>query len=109
MHLPAELDVPFRTTVAEIGEQPAMRYITSIERLAMAEGEAKGFVEGRLGTLRETIPLYLQARFGALPPKLMRQFQELSQVKALEELLQAAQTSPSLTDFQKMADRISAN
>lgn len=48
MHLPTEFTVQFKTELHRLEEEDKMRYVTSIERLAMAEGMQQGMQQGIL-------------------------------------------------------------
>ncbi len=67
MKLPKENDGRFRQTVVMLEEDLRMRYVTSIERLAIEEGMAKGIQEGLLRGQARAIARQLAQRFGELP------------------------------------------
>jgi hypothetical protein len=53
MILPATLEIVFRDEIHRFEEERKMPYVTSIERLAMEEGEKKGLAEGEKKGLAE--------------------------------------------------------
>ena len=71
MRLPKALDAQLRQDLNTLEEETKMRYVTSIERLAIEEGMQKGMqqgikqglIEGRASVLRRQ----LAVRFGELP------------------------------------------
>ena len=71
MKLPEALETQIQLAIDEYEEEHKMRYVTSIERMAMEEGERKGHEEGhkegeqegRNTALRETVIELLQHRF----------------------------------------------
>ncbi len=79
MWLPEFMEPEFRLRVEEMEEGKAMRYVTSIERLAMKEGIEKGILQGveqgmqqgmqqgRLEGKVQVLNRLLAARFGPLP------------------------------------------
>ena len=47
MNLPKDLTIQFRNELNRLEEEQTMRYVTSIEQLAMAEGMQQGVQQGR--------------------------------------------------------------
>lgn len=72
MKLPEENDSRFRRSVVMMEEELSMRYVTSIERLAIEEGMAKGMQQGMQQGLKQgearLLGRLLTRRFGELPP-----------------------------------------
>ena len=72
MKLPEENDTRFRRSVVMMEEELSMRYVTSIERLAIEEGMAKGMQQGMQQGLKQgkarLLGRLLTRRFGELPP-----------------------------------------
>ncbi len=79
MWLPEHMEPEFRLRVEEMEEVDAMRYVTSIERLAMKEGVEKGILQGieqgmqqgvrqgRIEGKMQVLIRLLACRFGPLP------------------------------------------
>lgn len=71
MRLPEQNDTRFRNAVATMEEEFSMRYVTSIERLAIEEGIAKGMQQGMQQGLKQgearLLRRLLTQRFGELP------------------------------------------
>ena len=67
MKLPEVLETQIQLAIDEYEEEHKMRYVTSIERMAMErgerEGQEKGEQRGRINALRETVVRLLQHRF----------------------------------------------
>lgn len=76
MKLPEESNSRFRKSVVMMEEELSMRYVTSIERLAIEEGLAKGIQQGMQHGMQEGLKQgearllgrLLARRFGELPP-----------------------------------------
>ncbi len=71
MRLPKENDMRFRHAVATMEEELSMRYVTSIEQLAIQEGIAKGIQQGMQQGMQQgearLLRRLLAQRFGELP------------------------------------------
>ncbi|MEO0319010.1 MAG: hypothetical protein RL404_2687 [Pseudomonadota bacterium] len=71
MKLPKDSETRFRQTVATMEEEAKMRYVTSIERLAIEEGMAKGVQQGMQQGMRcglaHLLMRQIHRRFGDLP------------------------------------------
>lgn len=79
MRLPDTLAKEFRQNLAQLEQEENMRYVTSIERLAIEEGLEKGLLQGlekgmqqgmqqgRLEGMRQLLNQMLVRRFGPLP------------------------------------------
>jgi hypothetical protein len=91
MDLPEALQNAFRMDVSHYEEEKRVQYITSIERLALKEGMAKGRAEG----LQEGIALSLEVKFGQRARKLLpkvRALQDLAALRALARVIKTART-----------------
>jgi hypothetical protein len=96
MHLRQDLEERFRIELSSLEEKPKMPYVTSIERLALARGEARGEARGKTNLLLSLLaeicgPLseQYQERIGGLTPdqteqlaKSLLQFQSLADLEA---------------------------
>lgn len=71
-----------------------MPYISSIERLAMAEGEAKGREAGLL----EGIALDLETKFGTAARKLKAKAKRLRDIAALRRLARVIKSAQSVAE-----------
>ena len=86
MHLREDLEQRFRVELAEFEEQMKMPYVTSVERLAKAEGRTEGRTEGGVGVLLRQLARVC----GPLPEEIEGRVRNLSypEIEALgEELL----------------------
>ena len=63
MTLPVWLETQIWQAIETIEEHKSMKYITSVERIAIAKGRVEGRVEGESKLLKRL----LERRFGALP------------------------------------------
>ena len=57
MYLPKDLTINFRNELNRLEEEQTMRYVTSIEQLAMAEGMQQGEGNGMIKAIREMFTL----------------------------------------------------
>ncbi len=88
MILPEELEQEFRSEIDRFEEERRMPYVSSIERLALEEGLAKGLAEG--------VTLTLEARFGAAGKRLRSQVQAITDVARLRKLQRAVLRADTL-------------
>jgi hypothetical protein len=104
MTLPPELEQQFRYDVEQLETEVKMRYVTSIERLAMQEGWEKGQEEGReegvQAGVRQSIVGVLQARFGVVPTTAAGRLEQVEDLERLQALLREAATAESLAAFE---------
>jgi hypothetical protein len=93
MKLPEVLETQIQLAIDEYEEEHKMRYVTSIERMAMErgerEGQEKGEQRGRVNALSETVVRLLQHRFMLT--------EEAS--ASVTSLLQPVQDEPILTQI----------
>jgi hypothetical protein len=89
MFLPVELENAFKQKLQTYEESKVMPYVTSIERMAKAEGQAAGRVEGRVEGAATTIVRLLRRRWNSLPPTIEERIRALSldQLESLAEAL----------------------
>ena len=66
-----------------------MRYITSIERIGIAEAT------------QQSIAKILKLRFQDVPPELVEQLNKLYDIESLNQLLEKAVTTASMAEFQQ--------
>lgn len=92
--LPAELEQQLRIDLEQIEAEVNMRYVTSIERLAIQEGLEMG-IQG----MREMLLDVLQVRFGNLSGDLIEQLQQIDDPDTLKMLNRRALVAESLTVF----------
>jgi hypothetical protein len=92
MTLPPELDQIFDTEVRRFGAENAMLYLTTIERFAIERG--------KLQNARVSVMEVLDVRFGAVPPELIDQINQMEDLDRLKQLLRQATVLASIADFQ---------
>ena len=96
MHLRVDLAEQFERDLAEFEEEKAMTYVTSVERIAEARGEARGQVRLVLSLLGEVcggVPQEYEDRVRKLPSE------------QLEQLAKALLRFRSLADLQNWFDQ----
>jgi hypothetical protein len=93
MDLPTELQQDFRKNVFRWEEERRMPYVTSIERLAKAEG--------RVEELRLAIGTGLQSKFGAAGKRLLPKIRKMDDLKQLRTLHQIILEANVLDDVRK--------
>ena len=89
MTLPPDLDLNFKTELKRFEAEKEMRYITSIERIGIAEG------------IQQSIAKILKLRFQDVPPELVEQLNKLYDIESLNQLLEKAVTTASMAEFQQ--------
>ncbi len=89
MRLPKDCELRFRKNVCNVKEDSAMRYVTSIERLAMEEGMQQGWVRA--------LSLQLTSRFGELPAWVRQRLANASEAD-LDAWSQAVLSAKTMTD-----------
>jgi hypothetical protein len=98
MALSPEMDVDFRKLVVHIAEEKCMPFLTSIERMAKAEGRQEGELAVALDNLMEV----LEVRFGQTPPEVRSQLEQQNNPGVLKALHHHALKAASFLEFQKM-------
>jgi len=68
-------------------EVQAMKFITSWERKARAEGVAEGIAEGVLASKREILIRLLRVKFKAVPETTVQRVESISSTDELDRLL----------------------
>ncbi|MBD2629612.1 transposase [Trichormus variabilis] len=89
MALPTNLDLNFKTELKQFEDEQKMRYVSSIERLGIAEG------------IQQSIASIVEARFNYVPPELVEQLNQIYDNECLKRLLKQAMTTISISDFQQ--------
>ena len=93
MHLREDLSERFKQELDQLEESLQMPYITSVERLAKAEGKAEGIAEGGAAVLLKQ----LTKLCGPLPDEVQERIHHLS-------IQQLAALGEALLDFRSLAD-----
>jgi hypothetical protein len=106
MDLPRESALEFSEKIHLFEEERKMRYITSIERLALEKGREEArqeaFRQGLAIGLRQSIAAVLEVRFGAMGLQLEPAIDAVCDVETLGNLLQALRFGATLDDFRKL-------
>lgn len=95
MHLRADLEERFKQELDELEESLQMPFVTSVERIAKAEGRAEGRAQGGATVLLK----HLSKRWGRLPEETQQQIQGL-RIEELADLGEAMLDFRSLHDLQ---------
>ena len=90
MALPPNLDLNFKTELKQFEDDKKMAYITSIERLGIAQ------------TLQKSIVKIIKTRFQDAPSELVEQINKIYDHERLNQLLEQAITIGSVPDFQEL-------
>jgi hypothetical protein len=96
MDLPPDLQQGFREELYRFEEERRIPYLTSIERLAMAEGARN--------TCLELIQAGLKRRFGAQGVRLMRKVQAIDDLPRLRALAEALMAADTLQAFRELLE-----
>lgn len=81
-----------------------MRYVTSIERLAKAEGIEQGILQNA----RVSVIEVLETRFGEVPSSIVEVVNRIDESAVLKMLLKRAIAIPSTTEFQQILESIAS-
>jgi hypothetical protein len=101
MDLPPELQQGFRDEIANWEEERRMPYVTSIERLAIAEGIEKGRLEAR----QEDIAAALGTKFGAAGKRLTSKIHKITDLRQLRKLFQTVLKAENLAEVRQVMER----
>ncbi len=82
-----------------------MRYVTSIERMALERGRQEGLHLGMLKKSQDAIVEILQERFKRLPNTLVNALQQIDDTTRLSQLLRQAVSVESLKGFQQLVGK----
>ena len=102
MTLPKPYELLFRQEHEQWEKEKQMPYVTSFERLAREEGEAKGRAEGLREGLLEAIELGLKLRFGAAGLQCFPVIQRLVDIDILRRIKQAIETAATADDIRQL-------
>ncbi len=112
MVLPEELANNFKTELRSYEEVNRMRYVTSIERLAKAEGIQEGIQEGIeqgiLQNARDSVIEVLETRFGEVPGSIVEVVNQLDESAVLKMLHKRAIAIPSVAEFEQLLSSIAS-
>jgi hypothetical protein len=112
MVLPEELANNFKTELRSYEEVNRMRYVTSIERLAKAEGIQEGIQEGIeqgiLQNARDSVIEVLETRFGEVPNSIVEVVNQIEESVVLKMLHKRAIAIPSVAEFQQILSSIAS-
>ena len=106
MALPPRMERSFWQEVHKIEEADKMRYVMSIERIAMQEGIEQGIEQGSLTTARTSVLDILNLRFQAIPAELVEQISARTNLAQLKTLLRLAATAGTLEEFEQAAETL---
>jgi hypothetical protein len=96
--LPEGLEQQFRQDLDRFEEERQMPYVTSVERLARAEGREEGREEG----LVEAVAVTLEAKFGAAGRRLLPRVRALGDLDKLRALTRALASAEALDEVKAL-------
>ncbi len=105
MDLPAGLSIAFDNDLENYERVHTMRYVTNIERRALAKGREEGREEGRHAGLLEAVGLGLEMKFGNAAQPLLASLQKVKDFELLREVQQAVVSGAKLTDLKKLLEK----
>jgi hypothetical protein len=108
MVLPEELANNFKTELKSYEEVNRMRYVTSIERLAKAEGIEEGIEQGILQNAKDSVIEVLETRFGEVPNSIVEVVNQIHNPSVLKMLHKRAIAIPSTVEFQQLLSSITS-
>ena len=82
-----------------------MPYVTSVERIAKAEGRTEGRTEAAVETRQQTLVRLLRKRFGDVPGRVVRTVESTTDVAKLDDWLDRLVTADSLDELEIPAAR----
>jgi hypothetical protein len=99
--LPDALSAEFKDKLNEYEEEQKMKYVTSIERMGIAQGKVEGRVEGRKEAMLEIALQLLPRRYGPLDEDVQAHINALpvEQIKELIDALFDSSSSFNLEDW----------
>jgi hypothetical protein len=98
IQLPQELEQEFWQAIEQYETEKRMPYITSVERMGIAQGTIKG--------RREAIIEVLETRFGTVPQTIFTQLEQMTDIDTLKTLLRQAIAVQDLDEFHRMAESL---
>ncbi|MDM9383672.1 Rpn family recombination-promoting nuclease/putative transposase [Chlorogloeopsis sp. ULAP01] len=97
MTLPPELDLNFKAELERFEAEQEMTYMTSIERIGIAEATQKYIVQ------------ILTIRFKDVPTELVEKLNKLYDIELLNQLLEKAVTTGSISEFEQQLSQEDTN
>jgi hypothetical protein len=104
LQLPKPVERQYQEELAAIESENKMPYVTSIERFAMEEGEARGEVRGEAKGLREGISVLLRVKFGPAGRELMPQLEAIADPTRLRELSTAIESAATVDEVRHLLE-----
>jgi hypothetical protein len=97
MTLPLELDLNFKAELERFEAEQQMTYITSIERIGIAKATQKYIAQ------------ILTIRFEDIPTELVEKLNKLYDIELLNQLLEKAVTTGSISEFEQQLSQEDTN
>jgi hypothetical protein len=101
MELPAAVAQQFWHDVQDFEKEKQMPYVSSVERMARAEGQREGREEGLREGLLSGLGLGLELKFGDKGKTLMSRIRRVKDVSALRALQNALKAANTLEEFRQ--------
>lgn len=79
-----------------------MPYITSFERIAVEEGEARGEARGRAEGMKDGIALALKLKFGEARMHLAPEIRQLADIDTLKRVADSIETAGTIDDVRRV-------
>jgi hypothetical protein len=105
MALPNAAQQRFDKFVYQYEEEHNVRFVTSIERTALAKGHQQGLQQGFLQKSREDVVEILITRFKRVSKSLREKIETLSDMSLLSKLLKEAVLVDSVKAFEQLVDQ----
>jgi hypothetical protein len=105
MALPNAAQQRFDKFVSQYEEDHNVRFVTSIERTALAKGHQQGLQQGFLQKSQEAVVEILVTRFQRVSKVLQKKIQTLNDTSLLSQLLKEAVLVESVQAFEELVDQ----
>lgn len=100
--LPRSDDRLVREEIEADEKEKHMPYVTSFEKMAMEEGEARGEARGRAEGLKDGIAVALKIKFGAAGQQLASELDPINDLETLRRVAASIETAGSVDDVRRV-------
>lgn len=102
MRLPGDLETELFGEIKKAKESNQMAYITTAERIGMAQGMTQGMAQGMAKGIAQSISVVLQIKFGEAAENLAQRAQQARNADVLQKFLEGLRHAQSLTEAETM-------